>query len=589
MPEVLPWEVFVKQATRTVASAYLQGRSPSVEVLEQTVVATAAAGQWAWALHFLEFPEGRTSRSCEAFLRSLSRSKQWQLHLRLFEELYMKGIPMSDGAVHAALYSCKAASAWAHAEILLTRHPSLKSFSLVLGISPWDRALEILAQMTPAQQSTVSLNHLISSLGQSLRWALALQLGHQRQQLSNGHRMATAKAMISACEKGCQWEAALQLSHELEEAGLVDVVSCSSCIRALAKANQWQRAELLLEKMLRRGPEPNIITFNCLISACGGDQWPRGLHQLSELPLHALVADDFTLVTSISRLPLWQPGLFLLRTSRSQSTECKEAFSALMSSLNRQWMTSLALLRYMHQRDLETSLPCQQGVLLTLKSSDQWERMVNVMAPASHGRSAWRRRGTMSSLQLSTEGRASRWREAVSFFRGMLNGHIEVSSSETTAAISACDVGPQWPLALEIFRRSGMRSTSTFNGAVSACQEGACWVLPLSLLDLMKTCLVKSDALSFNSVLTCCEKAKRWEFSFRLARGASAAAERLDALTASVAAAASAQRWRWALQRMAAGGDAVTAVCLEVALEACEMQNQGRQVVELLDKLQLSG
>lgn len=105
---------------------------------------------------------------------------------------------------------------------------------------------------------------------------------------------------------------------------------------------------------------------------------------------------------------------------------------------------------------------------------------------------------------------------------------LKVSSSETTAAISACDVGPQWPLALEIFRRSGMRSTSTFNGAVSACQEGACWVLPLSLLDLMKTCLVKSDALSFNSVLTCCEKAALGPGEGRLEGAADSGPERLQ-------------------------------------------------------------
>lgn len=71
-------------------------------------------------------------------------------------------------------------------------------------------------------------------------------------------------------------------------------------------------------------------------------------------------------------------------------------------------------------------------------------------------------------------------------------------------------------------------------------------------------------------------QAKRWEFSFRLARGASAAAERLDALTASVAAAASAQRWRWALQRMAAGGDAVTAVCLEAGVLGGRGKSEGK-------------
>ena len=518
------WEALVKQATGSVVSAYLQGGNPSAEILEAAILSTAERKQWAWALHFFQFPQVQNRRTSEALLNSLRLSKEWQLYLNLFDELYLEGaFQLSDLAFQSALDSCRVLGSWAFAEALLQRFSTWKAYDLVLEILPWHRALEIFRGMARKSSelglAKKSANDLIMRLRDLCLWEQALQVFQMLPRKNRG----TYILMISACEKGSQWQAALQLFYELNETSSRLDFSNASCMRALAKADQWQLAEALLERTLRYGPRPDVNTFNAFLTAFGGTRWPKALHNLQRLSWHALAADDFTLVTSISRLPRWQPALSFLRTSRSQSTECKEAFSALMRTLKVRWKDSVALLSSMCDFDLETTVPCLGGFLLALKEADHWEKMMIFMEKTEESFS--HRVGPVArSLQISTNARAARWSEALCFFRGMVERALKLSASESTAAISACDTGPQWPLALKIMEwplAGASDNVSIFNVATSACQEGACWLLPLSYLDLMKSSSVEPDALTFNSILTCCEKAKalgpRVSFRFHLA------------------------------------------------------------------------
>ena len=128
-------------------------------------------------------------------------------------------------------------------------------------------------------------------------------------------------------EKGCQWQRALQIYQEVDDLAK-NVVTCSSCISALEKGRQWHRAEILLKSMLQKGPRPNIITFNAFISSLRDaeqDNWSKILVLLQRLATLPVQADDFTLVASISSIGRWRSALHLLASSRSQSTECKDA------------------------------------------------------------------------------------------------------------------------------------------------------------------------------------------------------------------------------------------------------------------------
>lgn len=345
----MSWEALLKRARGHLASSHLQGVPISAHLLAPAVAACAKARQWQLALQLhLEAP----GEGLEAVLESTCLCSQWRITL----ELYQGGV--------GDFWALRACRAWPQALALLSRmRPAAGCYNLVLGMLPWPRAISLLEAMDSINGA--SYVQVISSCGRASQWAWAWEV-YQRMRRRLGDVKAGVNAMISACEKGRQWQRALDIFQQLRDP---DVISFSSCISALEKGNQWQRAGILIYEMLQHGPEPNIITFNSYISACTG-QWPTCLNCLRQMPSYGMAPDDYSLVAGMSGVP-WRPGLHLLSTSRSQSTECTEAFSALLTTW-RPWRKCMALLMLMGAATLEVSQAASRGLLQSFKDASRW-------------------------------------------------------------------------------------------------------------------------------------------------------------------------------------------------------------------------
>ncbi|CAE8597308.1 unnamed protein product [Polarella glacialis] len=102
----------------------------------------------------------------------------------------------------------------------------------------------------------------------------------------------------------------------------------------------------------------------------------------------------------------------------------------------------------------------------------------------------------------------------------MLEGRLEVNVFHCSAAISACEKGGQWQLALSLLRTMpDMRVTPnevSYSAAISACEKGGQWQLALSLLNIMPDMQLMPNKFSYSAAISACEKGGQWQLALSL-------------------------------------------------------------------------
>ena len=57
--------------------------------------------------------------------------------------------------------------------------------------------------------------------------------------------------------------------------------------------------------------------------------------------------------------------------------------------------------------------------------------------------------------------------------------------------------------------------TTSYNAAISACEKGQCWELALELLEDCKT-WATANSISYNAAISAIQKAGQWQHAFAL-------------------------------------------------------------------------
>ncbi|CAE8621625.1 unnamed protein product [Polarella glacialis] len=124
------------------------------------------------------------------------------------------------------------------------------------------------------------------------------------------------------------------------------------------------------------------------------------------------------------------------------------------------------------------------------------------------------------SAAISACEKGGQWQLALSLLSSMLDMRVISNEISYNSAISACEKGEQWQRALDLL--SSMPDTRvipneiSYSAAISACEKGGQWQLALGLLRSMPDMRVIPNEISYNAAITACSKSGQWHQALKL-------------------------------------------------------------------------
>eukprot|EP00435_Cladocopium_sp_Y103_P022248 s3437_g5.t1 len=362
-------------------------------------------------------------------------------------------------------------------------------------------------------------HNLLQDYRRKKLWKEAVQLlddlGQERDRVA-------LNCTISACSAAARWQEATSLLSN-------DDVDCVSFAAALgACAHHWQRALQLL-----KGAEETVAVdvglYNAAIAILKNEQWQMALAVFQRLHLKKLQPDLLSFNTALSACASWrrwEEVLSLLDVqSRSPASPDAVGLSTAISSLPaRQWATALQLFDAAEAKD---TVLCGSAISVLSKASE-WQNALVLFFDM--GRLQVRPNTFTCSAALSACDKGLQWILALELLKRCRRDRLD--GRAYCSALSACGKASQWPKALELFRQSQLVDSSnlfTFNATLSACEKGQQWPWTIQLLEEAKHHQLQPDLISFNSSIQAASL--HWPTALRLFSNLQLAAHQPDTVS----------------------------------------------------------
>ncbi|CAE8627968.1 unnamed protein product [Polarella glacialis] len=504
---------------RPVASATEQLRELALSKQWQQ----AAAGLFQQQLQ--QHPRSAQQLSCNVFLSSCSQN--WRLVLQLLAAVRLSSWQPDIVGHNTLAAACSRARQWPIAlEVVLQVAPARGlgpdkatgnvALAACAGAALWAAALQLLFRSTSQRArvplDVVSLNTAVTACERGSAWPAALLLaGRELRQLGLSPDICTLSAVISACSRSCFQEA---------EGVVADEACCNAAATACERAGQLLRSELRrasggVEEGGAAGPSapPGAGAFGAAAGACG----QAGAAELLSSALQAGVRPDLGLCTSAAMGVatgcvepsdaiggFWANALhWLLKDSgvRFGLRLDMVAFGASVSVCEkaRVWDMALHLLWEGRARGLRSTIygHSHNAAISACEKGRRWERALGLLLDLVPRSDARRAEGLVQpQFQSGWDGLSP---DVVSW----------------NAAVSACEKGCQWGLALRLLgeaRRSGLAPgrTAICSATLASCSQGGRWELLLQSLQALSAAGISPDATSFSAAVAACGDQGLW-------------------------------------------------------------------------------
>lgn len=403
-------------------------------------------------------------------------------------------------------------------------------------------------QLDPARLAEASIK---SSLGQKKVLIKRLQnsrsAGEALNSLLQGHCHNAKDFMlvISTLSRRHNWLEALQVLHEMKNQIFeLDVIACSSAMKAVSNAKKWAHASSLLAAAVNQGLEinviayttlinafklgmkwkhatntihvmqkkqitPSLISYNCIMSACEKCQhWEAALHILQDFLQRELHPDTISynaLISAVQNSEQWERALSILFTMNSQNVVPDTiSYNAVISSCSKgqQWESALDIFECMQQNSIENTVVTCNSMVTALSRGEQWERALSIFLSMQCMHLRPDIITYSSAISAYEEGR--KWEEVLALIRNMYHNLIPPNVVTCNAAINAVGKCGQWQQAIHLFRliqeSQQLPDIVSFNTAIMSCATVS-WHHALSLATSMRNFVLQPDAITHNTVL----------------------------------------------------------------------------------------
>ena len=407
----------------------------------------------------------------------------------------------------------------------------------------------------------------------------------------------------------------------------------SACEKAAGAA--WRVALEGLELLPRKRVMPEALLGNAVLSACGkAGHWIMAASLLADC--YDLERDDVSFNAVLGGfgreecVGLWRSGQALFHTMRSEGLKVNLiSCNSLMTILekNRKWRHAHDLLaKGLHCFGVSEDAVTFNAMLSSYEKGQQWR--------SAQWQLACMKVSAMVSVVslgacISAYGQASAWERAVCLYSNFVDFNLQANSVTCGAALTACERGRSWVLALRLVETKELQlgpvemnaaltacSSShvtdralkfaqqmvsqrlqvdlvTFNAVLNLCRHDGLWFQSIELLkgrsSLGDFRHVDPDMLSFSATLAACAVAGRPYESFDLLMEAAASRITLDTQAVTNALEACHKRNLWQHVLHVASGTASDAALLQVCLDSADIAGFQPACVEFLDGLKSKG
>ncbi|CAE7224125.1 unnamed protein product [Symbiodinium natans] len=341
------------------------------------------------------------------------------------------------------------------------------------GSGQWQEALWQLHEMQHSGPSpnVIACNVVLSSLEAGQAQALVQELPRMRLQAD----AVTYGSLIAAHGRARQWAETLAAVEVMRDEGVqLDLVTSSTAISACARSSKWRQALALMRALEGERLQPDVVFYSACIDACAqGRRWTMAVQLLDRMLAQSSPAAAGNVI----------------------------AYAAALRSLEAHWSVAVQLLVDMKWKRISPDVVAFNAVLGACGSAAQWEAGLQVLAAMAGSRVA--QDHVSKALAMSACAQAKRWETALALCP-------EPEHAITCSAfITACGQGRRWQLALLALSESEVarRSTVCWNATLSACDY---WPRSLLLLQHMARRLLRTDLTGQNALLSTLEKGSQW-------------------------------------------------------------------------------
>ncbi|CAL1172598.1 unnamed protein product [Cladocopium goreaui] len=194
-------------------------------------------------------------------------------------------------------------------------------------------------------------------------------------------------------------------------------------------------------------------------------------------------------------------------------------FTIAISACASQWEWACDLFTSMTRAALEPNSISYNALITCCEKGRQWHRALVLLSAMGDNADVFSFSAAISACE-----KCGHWQIALQLFENMATARVTADEIGFNAAISACEKGGQWPSAAQLLQRMAIRrclaSVVSFSAAISACATE--WLAALCMLESMESTQadesmkpVKSNEVTFNALLNCCEKS--WQHGLSIA------------------------------------------------------------------------
>ena len=388
---------------------------------------------------------------------------------------------------------------------IMTFNMSLSSMSRV---SRWIQALTLLSLNRSLQFNVITLGAVMTTCARALAWLSCLHLLNATYSLSLAANEIVMNSLMASV--GEEWRRAIAVFFSASKLCQVDVISYNTTMRSA----QWWRSVALMLNMMARGLRGNVVSLNTLVSLC---PWQRSLKLLTDAEEEQV--DTVTYNSCINACP--------------------------------RWLQVLALIHRLSLRRLEATVVTSTSTMTVLEKSGMWQFLMNSWDVSSDA-------GATAVLNAGVNGlgQNGEWMKSLSMVKQFVQSGLLTDVITWGSIIVACEIMERWQRALTLSKDFQMHHSKVveneviFNAACCAFAQGEQWQKALELLDHAALSQMQLNILAYNSILSACSKAARWQESLQIL----ASLEPCDVPMAGMAAMASiktyntvlsACRWHW--------------------------------------------